>query len=52
MTSLTLIISAFPAPQEINAMFLAAFSTGSVSVILCGGGLGESEILHTHRVFS
>ena len=43
---------AFPAPQAANAEHRACRSTGSVRVIRCGGGLGESLIAATQQVSS
>lgn len=46
---ITLIISAFPWPATANIQFSALLIIGNVSVILLGGGLGESVMgaIHT-----
>lgn len=45
-------MSCLPAPAATNATWCAWFSTGKVSVILLGGGFGESVIEAHHSVFS
>src|SRR2546423_4805317 len=41
-------ISFLPPPVATNASLFACVTTGSVSVILLGGGFGESSIAATH----
>ena len=43
---------ALPSPHAANAACLALLITGNVIVTLEGGGLGESLIGATHKVFS